>query len=175
MKDAALAQVLNEALLDEYKARDTYRKIIDTFGAVRPFVNIVEAEQRHIESLLALYEKYEIPRPVIPDPDRLDIPENLLKACQLGVEAEIENVALYDRLIEATDLPDVIEVLKRLQAASRDNHLRAFQRCVERGGAAGLGSGPGRRNGRSSGKGQGPGRKPGQPRREQSFTVKSSD
>ena len=44
MKDVTLEEVLEEALLDEYKARDTYRKIIDTFGAVRPFVNIVEAE-----------------------------------------------------------------------------------------------------------------------------------
>ena len=41
MKDVTLEEVLEEALLDEYKARDTYRKIIDTFGAVRPFVNIV--------------------------------------------------------------------------------------------------------------------------------------
>jgi hypothetical protein len=164
-KDATLAQVLNEALLDEYKARDTYRKIIDTFGAVRPFVNIVEAEQRHIESLLALYEKYELPLPAIPDPDQIDIPDSLLKACQMGVDAEIENLTMYDRLIEATDLPEVIEVLKRLQAASRDNHLPAFQRCVERGGAAGPGPGLGPRNGSHFVRGRGPGRRAGRPRR----------
>lgn len=52
MNDSVLVHILNEALLDEYKARDTYRKVIDSFGAVRPFVNIVEAEQRHIEALL---------------------------------------------------------------------------------------------------------------------------
>ncbi len=161
MKDVTLAEVLNEALLDEYKARDTYRKIIETFGAVRPFVNIVEAEQRHIESLLTLYEKYDVPLPPIPKPNQIDIPDSLLKACQMGVNAEIENLTMYDRLIEAIDLPDVVAVLQRLQAASRDNHLPAFQRCVERGGEAGPGpGGPGRRHGRPFGRGQGPGRRP---------------
>jgi hypothetical protein len=165
VKDITLKEVLDEALLDEYKARDTYRKIIDTFGAVRPFINIVEAEQRHIESLLTLYEAYVIPLPPIPDPDQIDVPDTLLEACQLGVAAEVVNLTMYDRLIEATDLPDVIEVLKRLQAASRDNHLPAFQRCVERGWSAGPGPGQGRRNGSQFARGHGPGRRAGRPRR----------
>ena len=165
MKDIKLQEILEEALLDEYKARDTYRKIIETFGAVRPCINIVEAEQRHIESLLTLYEKYHFPLPAIPGPDRIDVPDSPLKTCQLGMEAEIAKLTLYDRLIEATDPPDVIEVLKRLQSASRDNHLPAFQRCVERGGATGPGASHGRRHGRSFDSGQDFGRRPGRPRR----------
>ena len=38
-----LTLALNEALQDEYKARATYRAIIQRYGPVRPFVNIVEA------------------------------------------------------------------------------------------------------------------------------------
>ncbi len=154
MDNNALAEILNEALMDEYKARDTYQKIIDAFGPVRPFINIVEAEQTHIGFLLPLYEKYAVPLPPEPDPGRVSAPDNLLSACQLGVEEELANVAMYDRLIAATDLPDVVEVLQRLQAASRDHHLPAFQRCVERGGSPGPGQtpgmGPGRRAGRDS-------------------------
>ena len=93
----ALAELLNEALLDEYKARDTYQKIIDTFGPVRPFINIVEAEQTHIEFLLPLYEKYAIPLPPEPDPERITAPDSLLKACEMGIEAEMANIAMYDR------------------------------------------------------------------------------
>ena len=151
MNDSVLAQVLNEALLDEYKARDTYRKIMDTFGDVRPFVNIVAAEQRHIEFLLPLYKKYGIPLPSEPDPEHIIVPDSLLEACEMGVAAEIANISMYDQLIEMTDLYDVIEVLQRLQAASRDNHLPAFQRCVERGGEMG--------NGRGRGPNRGPGRR----------------
>lgn len=159
MNDSVLGQVLNAALLDEYKARDTYRKIIDTFGAVRPFVNIVEAEQRHIEFLLPLYQKYDIPLPPEPDPEQIVVPDSLIEACEMGVAAELENIAMYDRLIEMTDLDDVVEVLQRLQAASRDNHLPAFQRCVERGGETGNGRGRGRAPGEGSGPCRGPGRR----------------
>lgn len=159
MNDLTLKDVLHEALLDEYRARDTYRKIIDTFGAVRPFINIVEAEQRHIESLLTLFEKYNVPLPAIPGPEQIEVPDSLLEACEMGVDAEIENIALYDRLVAATELPDVVNVLQRLQAASRDNHLPAFQRCVERGGMAG--QGPGRGHGGPFGGTRGPRRGPG--------------
>jgi len=141
MGTSMLADVLNEALSDECKARDTYQKIIETFGPVRPFINIVEAERAHIRLLLPLYEKYAIPLPPEFDPDQVVIPDSLLVACQLGVEAEVANVAMYDRLIAAADLPDVVEVLTRLQTASRDHHLPAFWRCVEKRGKQGAGPG----------------------------------
>jgi len=52
--DAATIEALHGALDDEFKAHATYRKVIEPFGPVRPFVNIVEAEHRHAEALLAL-------------------------------------------------------------------------------------------------------------------------
>ena len=60
--------------MDEIKARDTYRKIIDTYGPVRPFANIVEAEQRHSEMLLPLFERYGIAAPEARDPARIPVP-----------------------------------------------------------------------------------------------------
>lgn len=132
MEKSILARVLNEALMDEYQARDTYRKIIQTFGPVRPFVNIVKAEQVHIRALLTLYDRYLIPPPPAPDPDRVAVPDSLLSACQRGVEGELANVAMYDRLLAVVGLADVAQVLRRLQSASRDHHLPAFQHCVWR-------------------------------------------
>ncbi len=149
MNKNTLAKVLNEALMDEYNARDTYRKVINKFGPVRPFINIVESEQAHIEMLLPLYEKYNISVPPEPDLDRILIHSDLLKACEDGVAGEIENIAMYERLINATDFPDVLEVLQCLQAASRDNHLPAFERCVERESMPRNGRGLGRRCGNS--------------------------
>lgn len=49
---------LGRALDDEYKARTTYDVVMAEFGEVRPFVNIREAEQKHIDSLLGLYDTY---------------------------------------------------------------------------------------------------------------------
>ena len=141
---ATLKEILDEALMDEYKARDSYRKVLDDLGPVRPFVNIVEAEQTHIDMLRPLYERHGIPLPAEPDPARIQVPAPLLEACRAGVAAKMENVAMYDRLIAAADAAgteDVIEVLKLLQAASREHHLPAFRRCVERGGTPGRGAG----------------------------------
>ena len=53
MVDIETITAMHDALEDEYKARATYRKVIERFGRVRPFVNIIQAEERHIEALLA--------------------------------------------------------------------------------------------------------------------------
>lgn len=129
----SLRRALIEALEDEYKARATYRLILDQFGAVRPFVNIVESEERHIQALLPLFQKYHIPIPVDDWVERVTLPPTLLAACQAGVQAEIENAAMYKRLLDLTvGYPDVQRVFLNLQHASQANHLTAFQRCVER-------------------------------------------
>ena len=128
-----LQQVLTEALEDEYKACAMYRKIIDKFGPVRSFVNIVKAEERHIAALIPLFKQYDIPIPEDNWDSRLEAPDTLREACQAGVDAEIENMAMYERLLAATQEANVTRVLSNLQAASRDNHLPAFQRCLERG------------------------------------------
>ena len=146
-----LRNVLVEAIDDEYKARATYRAVIRTFGQIRPFINIVEAEGRHIEALLPLFSKYGV---AVPEDDwdaRVQPPESVAEACQIGVQAEIDNAAMYDRLLDATqEYADVQQVLRQLQRASKENHLPAFQRCAERGGNQGEGRGQGRRRGRDS-------------------------
>ena len=54
---------LYEALDDEFKAWATYDQVIDDFGPVRPFINIRDAEARHIDALLDIYEEYELEPP----------------------------------------------------------------------------------------------------------------
>ena len=153
-----LEKRLNRALMDEYHARNSYRQIIAAFGPVRPFSNIVEAEQTHINLLLPLYEKYSIPVPAEPKTAAADVPESLEQACRIAVQAEEDNIALYDELLSATDEPDVIAVFKQLQAASRDHHLPAFRRSLARGTNQPMrvvrGSGQGR-VGRGRGRGYG--------------------
>jgi hypothetical protein len=56
------------------------------------------------------------------------------------VTAEIENAAMYDEFFSFVEEPDIIFVFTSLRDASQLNHLPAFQRCAETGGA---GQGPG--------------------------------
>jgi rubrerythrin len=132
MSDAATLAALSEALDDEYRARATYRKVIERFGPVRPFVHIVHAEERHIAALLRQFERLGAPPPADAWQGRVAAPDSLTQACAAGVEAEIANEALYAGLLDRVSDPRVRAVLQRLQAASREHHLPAFRRCVAR-------------------------------------------
>ncbi len=123
---------LAAALDDEYKAHATYQQVIRDFGAVRPFINIVEAEARHITALLTLFERYSITPPKNGWVGKVPRFASVSDACAAGVQAEIENAALYDRLFESTQRPDILQVYQALRSASLDRHLSAFQRCVQR-------------------------------------------
>ena len=134
----SVSEVLIEAINDEYRARAIYRHVINRFGEIRPFTNIVNAESRHIAALLPLFEKYGVAVPQDDWSSRTEAPHSILEACQIGVDAEIENAQMYERLLESTaNFPDIQQVLIQLQRASTENHLPAFQRCVERGGGQG--------------------------------------
>lgn len=156
--DPATEAALGEALDDEYKARATYRAVIDAFGPVRPFINIVESEGRHIDALYALYDRFGWTPPDDPWAGQIEAPESVEAACRIAVEAEIENDTMYDRLVAMVDDPGVITVFRRLQAASRENHLPAFQRGAKReAGDGGPGGGRGRGPGGGGPGGGGPG------------------
>lgn len=130
-------RVLHEALDDEYRAWATYDQVISDFGPVQPFVNIRDAEARHGEALAALFERYALPLPANPWPGRVERYASVQAACEAGVAGEVANGQMYERLLAATQRPDIVAVLRRLQEASQQRHLPAFQRCAQRTAAAG--------------------------------------
>ncbi|MGB8273964.1 MAG: DUF2202 domain-containing protein [Alphaproteobacteria bacterium] len=123
---------LLEALDDEYQAFATYSQVISDFGPVRPFVNIREAEGRHIAALQRLFNRHGVPTPDNKWLGKAPRYRNIEEACRAGVEAEIANAALYERLLASTERPHILRVYRALQAASQQRHLPAFRRCVER-------------------------------------------
>jgi hypothetical protein len=131
--DETEARALSEALDDEYRAWAIYDQVIRDFGAVRPFINIRDAEARHIAALIALFECYGLRVPENTWPGRVPRYATLTEACAAGVIGEAENGQLYERLLSSTSRPDILSVLRRLREASQQRHLPAFQRCVERG------------------------------------------
>jgi hypothetical protein len=149
--DAATEAALIEAINDEYKAHEVYRKVIDTFGAVRPFTNIMRAEEQHIAALEVLFNRYNLAIPVNDWYDRVPAFGSVTEACAAGVQAEIDNAALYDRIFATVSAPDVIQVFTSLRDASQYNHLPAFERCSS--GESGQGAGYGANSGQGAGQG----------------------
>lgn len=130
LPDSAV-QALGSAIDDEYKARATYEAVINKLGSVRPFSMIIRAEEQHISSLKAIYDKYGLDIPSDPYTN-VEIASTKSENCSVGVQAEIDNAALYrDSLLPAVEeYPDIASVFTQLMNASQDNHLPAFERCA---------------------------------------------
>jgi hypothetical protein len=122
---------LNTALDDEYRAWATYDQVIRDFGAARPFISIRDAEARHIKALHTLFARYGLAVPENAWLAKIARYGSLQEACEAGVAAEIANGAMYDRLLGATERPDLLRVFINLQEASQLQHLPAFQRCAQ--------------------------------------------
>jgi len=144
-----LETILIDALEDERKAEATYAAVIARFGPVRPFINIVEAENRHSAAIERQMQRLGLAIPGNQWEGEAEAPDSLAAACALAIRAEIENIALYDRLIPRIRDKAVWQVFQNLQDASRNNHLPAFRRCLARE-EGGSGSGNTAKRGRGS-------------------------
>jgi hypothetical protein len=128
---AEIVDAMTAGILDEYHALAVYEAVIDQFGAVRPFTNIVRAEQKHIDAWAAMFERYDIPGPAAPTPMAAPEFESVAAACALGAAAEVANFDLYDEMGEVfAGYPDLQQVATVLRDASEYNHLPAFERCA---------------------------------------------
>ena len=118
------------ALDDEYKAWSVYEQVIADFGAVRPFTSIQKAEENHIAALVTIFDRYGLEVPANDWVDNVPSFDTLAKACEAGVQAEIDNADLYTQLFDMVDNPDITRVFTSLQRASETMHLPAFERCA---------------------------------------------
>lgn len=128
----ATKAALLEALANGRKCDAAYAAVLARFGAVEPFLNIVDAERKDQEALLGLFRDHGVEVPAyVPDPNPPLPPATLQEACALGVKLEEATIAMYDRLLaQVVRESDVRRLFRRMQAASRSHHLPAFQRCA---------------------------------------------
>lgn len=128
---AEVKEAMDVMIQDEYRSESLYQRVIEDFGDVRPFVNIVRAEARHSAAIAALYEAYDMEAPAsLWSTQNVPSYGTLREACAAGVEKELENIALYDRYLQLSLPDDVRAVFEHNRFASANNHLRAFRRCA---------------------------------------------
>ncbi|MCF8008980.1 MAG: DUF2202 domain-containing protein [Halanaerobiales bacterium] len=133
-----LKDMLIYAIQDEYLAKTEYEMIINQFGNQNPFSNIIKAEEYHISLLIPLFEKYKINIPEDTSKKYVIIPEDINSALKIGVEAEIDNIKMYDLFLEQElpqDIKEIFEILKR----GSENHLKAFNNGLNRNMGRGQG------------------------------------
>lgn len=139
-------EALYDAIDDEYKSWATYDQVITDFGEVRPFINIRDAEARHVKALQRLFVNYNLAIPENPWIGKVAQFPSIKDACKAGVSDELANAELYERLFKSTERTDILLVFHNLHEASQERHLPAFERCAQGRGGCGKGEQRGRRN-----------------------------
>ena len=133
---------------EEKLARDVYQVLYAKWG-LQTFSSIAQSEQRHMDSIKAVLDKYSMPDPVtdcsvgaFTDPELQELydalvaqgEQSLVDALQVGATIEDLDIKdLYD-LLEETDNADIKVVYENLAKGSR-NHMRSFTYQLSLNGA----------------------------------------
>lgn len=125
-EDLTVEKMLIYAIQDEFLAHGEYEYILQTFGDQNPFNNIIKAEEQHITELKILFGKYKVNVPEDKSREHLILPANIKGALETGVQAEIDNIAMYKKFLEQ-DLPADVKSTFALLLKGSENHLAAFQ------------------------------------------------
>ncbi len=120
------------ALEDEVLAYTSYTEIVKAFEITKPFTNIMRAELNHIEMVKDLMLSYDFEIPEVNPSSHIILPETIDAAFTAGVQAEIDNIALYEKFLADNDVPDDIRSVFEYLIAGSEKHLSAFERQIER-------------------------------------------
>jgi len=138
-----LQQALIYAIQDEHLARAEYQYVNRKFNDPPPFRGIVRSEGMHISALENLFRQQGWPIPPNEASKYIIEVNTLREAYEVGVIAEIDNIAMYNKFLDRSDLPSSFRnVFTNLRDASV-NHQDAFQRHLDGGGGGGGGRGGG--------------------------------
>ena len=127
---------------EEKLARDVYLTLYAEWG-LRPFSNISAAEQRHMDAILGLLEKYGLEDPTLDmgefsNPKLQKLFNDLVTK---GLRSELDAL-MVSALIEETDIADLLRARKRTDKkdllavyesllGGSERHLNAFVRNIE--------------------------------------------
>ena len=121
-----IEEMLTYAIQDEYLAKTEYELIVQEFEINQPFTNIIRSEETHIQLLLPLFDTYAIDVPANTAENHIVLPETLKEVFEIAVQAEINNIAMYDLFLHE-DLPKDLRTSFAFLRDASESHLAAFQ------------------------------------------------
>ncbi len=130
-EDYTVGEMLNLAIQDEFAAKHEYEIIIDEFGEVSPFVSIKAAEESHIESLTTVFNTNGFVIPQDESDSRVITPSSLTEALETGIQAEVNNIAMYDAFL-ALELPDDVRTSFEMLKEGSESHLESFVLALQK-------------------------------------------
>ena len=82
-----LETMMTYAIQDEYLARAEYEAVMKKLGRVKPFDNIIKAEETHIEWLKGLFKDHKFSLPPDQAANHVVVPATFHEALETGVKA----------------------------------------------------------------------------------------
>lgn len=128
--ELTLEKMLVYAIQDEYLAREEYDIAIQNYGEEKPFSSIIDSEVIHINWLKELFKAYNLEIPEDKAKSFLGIPADFKAAIHGGIDAEIENIAMYDAFLKKEIPEEVKVVFTKLRDASK-GHLFVLKKRLE--------------------------------------------
>ncbi|MFI4870602.1 MAG: hypothetical protein ACIARQ_02225 [Phycisphaerales bacterium JB061] len=153
----ATIEALSLALEDERKSEAMYMAVMDVHGERRPFSMIVNSERMHQNALLKQFDRLGVEAPEAHE-WAFEIPDTFEGACQMAIDAEVDNAALYDKIENQVSDESILGTFAMLRNATENCHLPAFTRAAGGDAEAGCGGSCGNGQGGGKGKGQGKGK-----------------
>jgi len=137
------AEMLTFMREEEKLARDVYIEMYEMWGAVI-FSNIVDSEQKHMDTMEKMVDKYGLTDPVLPGLGQFtneDLQEKYYELVNIGVAsyvdglyvgATIEEIDMVDiqHAIDVTSHLDITNAYQNLLEGSKD-HLRAYVSALD--------------------------------------------
>lgn len=128
--ESQLTLTLTRTLQGEYRTDAIYQGVLNDFGQIQLFVNVLGAEARHSA---IVGQRFTVRGLAVPPSTSsvATVPHfaTVTAACAAGAAAERDIVAKYDELLRADLPPDVRQAFTNIREASLLNHLPAFERC----------------------------------------------
>jgi hypothetical protein len=133
--ELSIEDMLRYALEDEYMAHAEYTAVLAEFGTVKPFDSILNAEETHIAAVKRACTTHHITVPPDEGAAYAVVPADLTEALKTGVQAELDNIAMYERFLSddklaGADTADISRLFRSLKRAS-ENHLQAFRKQLK--------------------------------------------
>lgn len=125
---------LLEALDAHYRALAMYTAVIEELGPVSPFVLVLRGEERAIDALVYLFDRFDVPVPENTWLGAFYSFESVEHACGLAAAEERATAEMYEALMRETRRNALLLVYDRLQSASERYRAPMFERCAGREG-----------------------------------------
>jgi len=124
-------KALDSALRSKFRTSALYRMVLQAFGPVQPFKDLLKIEEKYKMILTGLARRYDRALPTDEWEGQIAIPVSFVEACEEAIQLERENDRLYTALLDQIDDPALCRVLMRMRNVTQVSHQPSFKEYLE--------------------------------------------